>query len=406
LSLDQAHTVTGGRILKGARNWWFVGPSGIARLSSRHLTADGGLTPAAEHRLAESGLLNVQAPSSYSLTVLTSTDCNLGCGYCFQNTGQDAAGGNSPPRIAHARLTSETIDAALSFTGRQMAAAGLDKLKILLFGGEPLLNPRGCVELLTRAADYGLDYAWMISNSTLLTPALARKLSDANLSCIQVTFDGDRDDHDQIRVRRANGGTFDTIVGRIARASDVTSIRWLLRVNVSHLNYPGIDGLIERLAAKIDPARCTIYFSRVGDVGVGYGNDLLHTGELTASFSRWHRRALDLGFRVTRPNANQPCTTCGWTSGRYGAVVNADGMLSSCWETAGRPDWQVGSVLDGYLPEAALGSRWIGCGDLYQYDEDEQALSAFRDAVDADLIDYLEETGRLQQMSASAEAGR
>jgi uncharacterized protein len=36
------------------------------------------------------------------------------------------------------------------------------KLRILLFGGEPLLNPRGCLALLARAADYGMSYAWMI----------------------------------------------------------------------------------------------------------------------------------------------------------------------------------------------------------------------------------------------------
>ena len=38
--------------------------------------------------------------------------------------------------------------AILEFARQRMAAAGLEGCTILLFGGEPLLNPRGCVELL------------------------------------------------------------------------------------------------------------------------------------------------------------------------------------------------------------------------------------------------------------------
>jgi len=367
----------------------------VARLGTQHLNAGGGLRPSAERQLRERGLLTVAPDDTYWLTVLTSTDCNLGCGYCFQNISQDPAGGNRPPRIAHARLTSDTITSVLGFADRQMAGSGLQKLSILLFGGEPLLNPRGCLELLSRAASHSLRSAWMISNATLLTPVLARQLAELGLRSIQVTFDGDRDVHDRIRVRRSHGGTFDMIVRNIARASESTPIRWILRVNTSHHNHDGIDALVERLATSVDPSRCSIYFTRVGDVGIGYANDLLHTGGLAASFIRWQRRAIDLGFTVRRPRAHVPCATCGSGDGRGGGVVNADGSVASCWETAGKPGWEVGSITNGYLPSEQTTGRWIGCGDLYRYNEDAQALVSFRDTVDAALLDYLDETGRL-----------
>ncbi|MFG2715761.1 radical SAM protein [Streptomyces goshikiensis] len=386
----------GARLLKGERNWWFLGPGGVARLRDRHVTAEGALHADAERRLHDSGMFTPGRISAYSLTVLTSTHCNLGCGYCFQNTAQDEAGGSRPPRIGRSRLTSQTITEILGFTERQMAAVGLDKLRILLFGGEPLLNPRGCLELLERAAGIAPTSAWMISNATLLTPSLARRLADLGLTSVQVTFDGDRADHDRIRVGRADGGaTFDKIVGNIAKASEDTPLQWTLRVNVSQETFPGVDALIDRLAAALDPARCTLYFARIGDVGVGYANSLLHTGELPAAFTRWQRRALDLGFTVGRPSARKSCVTCGHTDGRYGAVVSADGTLASCWETAGKPDWEVGTVTDGYLPGAQTRDRWIACQDLYRYDEDARTLARFRDSVDTALLDYLQETGRL-----------
>lgn len=383
----------GARLLQGERHWWFLGPGGVARLNAGHLTPDGALRPDIERRLRERGLLSSAPRRSYALTVLTSTDCNLGCGYCFQNTGQDRADGVRPPRITHARLTSPTITSILDFTRRQMAAAGLERLRILLFGGEPLLNPKGCLELLSRAAEQSLSSAWMISNATLLTPGLARELSGRGLDTVQVTFDGDRDDHDRIRVRRSHGGTFDTIVGNLAEATEATPIRWILRVNVSHHDHGGIDALIDRLAARLDPARCTMYFARVGDVGIGYRNDLARTRELSAAFAGWQRRALDRGFTVSRPSAHRPCPTCGHRDGRYGAVVNADGILSSCWETAGKPGWEVGTVTGGY--RQGVDSRWIACQDLYRHDEDEQP-TVFQDSVDAALLDYLDQTGRLR----------
>lgn len=190
--------------------------------------------------------------------------------------------------------------------------------------------------------------------------------------------------------------TFDKIIRNIALASEATPLRWTLRVNVSQETFHGVDTLVDRLAAELEPQQCTLYFARVGDVGVGYANSLLHTGKLTDAFTRWQRRALELGFTVNRPGANKTCLICGHADGRYGAVVSADGTLASCWETAGKPDWEVGSVTDGYLPSVVTRDRWVACQDLYRYDEDARIRTRFRDCVDAALLDHLDETGRLR----------
>lgn len=383
------------RIIRGQRNWWFLGPGGIARMTGKHLTAEGILTPEAERHLRANGLYDVKSPSSYSLTVLTSTDCNLGCGYCFQNTGQDLSGKNRPPRISHARLTSATITTILEFAQRQMSATGFEKLHILLFGGEPLLNPRGCLELLARAADYGLASASMISNATLLTPELARQLSDLGLSAMQVSFDGDRDRHDLIRVRRSGGGTFDSIIANMAAASQASPLRWMLRVNVSDRNHSTVDGLLDQLAEQLEPGRCRISFAWVGDTGIGYANELRRTARVAEDFLRWRVRAREMGFKVSRPHAHSPCLTCSFDNGRYGATVNADGTLASCWETAGKPGWEVGTVASGYLPTEQVGDRWISCLDNH-YDDEDATQTAFDDVVDAAYLDYLDEKGQLQ----------
>ncbi len=383
------------RIIRGKSHWWFLGPGGVARLHARHLTGGGTLTPPAESYLREEGLFEVKEPTVYTLTVLTSTDCNLGCGYCFQNTGQDLNGGNRPPRISHARLESRTIGDILGFARRQMALAGMEKLHVLLFGGEPLLNPKGCEELLARAADHGLVSASMISNATLLSPMVAKRLSDLNLRSVQVTFDGGRSTHDLIRVRRSGGGTFDTIIDNMRAVSEVTPIRWEIRINVSHHNSGGVESLIDDLAERLDTSRCGLQLAWVGDIGIGYANTMEHSAELADRFFAWQRHAVGAGFDVGRPAAAHPCVTCSFDDGRYGATVNADGALSSCWETAGKPGWQVGTAAEGYLPVERTKGLWISCEDSTHYTDRAAEVTAFNDAVDARFLDFLDEAGRL-----------
>jgi uncharacterized protein len=390
------------RIIRGGQGWWFVGPGGTARLSPQDVTEDACLRPDVERVLRAKGLFRQNEYRGYSLTVLTSTDCNLGCGYCFQNTGQDGAGGTRPPRIDHARLTSETITRILAFTKRQMAQSGLDRLLLMLFGGEPLMNPRGSKELLRRAADCGLAYAGMTSNGTLLTPLLAKELYALGLRTVQVTFDGDRREHDLIRVARTGAPTFDAIVHNMARVSEATELAWTVRINVSHLNVEGIGALIERLAEKLDPARCALTLERIGDVGIGYRNDLSTTDGLATSFAGWLRRAVDLGFAVPPPRPYTPCQACSFRDGRYGAVVSADGTLSSCWQTAGKPEWTVGTVDEGYLPAHQTDDRWTSCDANYLEPTGPETLRRFDDQVDAALLDYLSATGRLPRPAVLA----
>lgn len=384
------------RLLKGAECWWYLGPRGIAQLRDEHLDGNGALTPSARGRLTEAGLCRRSRIGVYALTVLTSTACNLGCSYCFQNVAQDPAGGARPPRIAKIALTPSTIGRILEFTQARMREAGLRKLAVLLFGGEPLLNPRGCRELLVRAADVGMTQASMISNGTLLTAKMATSLEAVGLRGVQITFDGFREDHDAIRVTRAGGATYDRIVHNIAEVSGVSRLAWDLRVNVTHHNSSGIGDLIDDLAERLDPSRCRLYFSRVGDTGIGFENGLRFRDDTAEQFVAWNRRAIEAGFRIALPSADVPCQTCTVADGRYGAVVSADGTLSSCWETAGKPGWEVGTVAGGYLPTEVTAGRWTSCMDSYQYADSAEQREAFRDKVDAAVLDYLAASGRLK----------
>lgn len=391
------------RLLKGAHGWWYLGTRQPVRLSDAAVDPDGNLRTEVVDRLRAAGVDGPPPAPEYSLTVLTATACNLGCAYCFQNTGQDETGGSRPPRIASSMLTRRTAARILDFASARMAESGLEKLHIHLFGGEPLLNPAGCLNLLELAADHGLHSARMTSNTTLLTPELAERLSALGLSSVQVSFDGDRAEHDRSRVRRSGGGTFDQILTNMARAGEVSSLRWTIRVNVSRLNRDGIPGLLRHIAERVDPARCHIGFNHVNDNGIGFDEVLSYERELAESFARWTIEAYESGFAIREPRAARACVTCDYRDGKLGAVANADGTLYSCFESAGKPGWEVGTAEGGYLPAERTEGRWTGCGYEHR-GKDAAAARRFRDEVDGRVLDYLYDAGRLGARTSGADS--
>lgn len=74
------------RLLAGETGWWAVCGSRVARLPEEAVI-EGQLRGTARSELADAGFLLVPDRSTYAVTVLTATACNLGCAYCFPEHG-------------------------------------------------------------------------------------------------------------------------------------------------------------------------------------------------------------------------------------------------------------------------------------------------------------------------------
>jgi uncharacterized protein len=382
------------RLIKSKFGWWFIGNRTWTLLKHEAVDTDGELSEATVAFLRREGAFEPRVPRSFSLTVLTTTSCNLGCGYCFQNVALDPNGGRSPIRIDRGRLSLAAINDIVKFTSERMQVAGLDKLYMLLFGGEPLLNSRACLTLLDKANDIGLTAATMTTNGVLLTSRLAKSLELAGIVGAQVTFDGSREDHDRIRFKQSGEPTFDRIVRNVAEASNATNLRWNLRVNVSHHNFARIGQLFNELDGRIEPQRCTVTFAWVGDAGFGYSNELQRIEEVSDGFVAWNIAAIEAGYQVIRPTMRTTCQICSEPGGRNGAVINADGRLYSCWQSAGKRAYEVGNISDGYNTSSDVIDRWVTCG--YEYEQTDPAIAdKFQDQVDGRILDYIYTTGRL-----------
>ncbi|TDC85046.1 radical SAM protein [Micromonospora sp. KC606] len=386
------------RLLRGRDSWWAVHGNRVARLPLAAVHGEGPaptLTPQARAALAEGRFFASPNADTYAVTVLTATACNLGCSYCFQNTALPPPGSSAPPRIRAATLTSDLIARTTAFVQRQMSRFGQGQASLLLFGGEPLLNPVGAVRILRALQPLNLVDADIVTNGVLLTPRLAGQLTAAGLRRMQITFDGARPDHDRIRVTRDGRATYDKILRNVADAVRRTDLSWTFRVNVSHRNIGDLDRLIEDLASVTVPGRTSLHLSLVDDVGLGYDNAVGYTPGLADRFIALHARAIEYGMTIPVSKPLTACPYCSTFGGDGGAVINADGHLYSCWETAGREGWSVGDVTDGYLPAETIRSRWVPCDyDILPHGSDEQAREFF-DRVDATALDGMYAAGRL-----------
>lgn len=380
------------RLIAADDGWWVLREDAVAHVPPEAVRA-GALTSEALIALRDAGLRDAPTEAPFALTVLTATSCNLGCSYCFQNTTGSAAAARpstnpyAPARIARHLLDERTTVDIVRFVSDRMTAKGFTTVRLLIFGGEPLLNPRGTLHLLKSLAELGLAGADIVTNAVLLTAPLARELAEAGLEQVQVTFDGSRAEHDRTRVDHRGHGTYDHILRNVQRAADAApSLRWQFRINVSSTNVSSLDDLIDDLTQLRLSRPAEVYLALVDDVGVGYADALDYTSMLADRFKNLLTRAMDGGLSAPPfSNSAAGCAFCGDVGGGTGAVINADGSLYSCWETAGKPEWRVGDVVQGYASPEQIQSRWVSC----DYDVTDHGSAVSTDAFYTDVNAFL-----------------
>lgn len=349
------------RIVTGPRSRWAITPGKAVRLPRWTVTTDGRIRAPFSHLL--NSLVSGQHTKTpaYHLTVLTTTACNLGCSYCFQNVAPSEEGKFKPLRIASRTLTSSLAQDIGEFTRKQVADGGYLGLDLLVFGGEPLLNPRAVYALLEELNPMEPFTASMVSNAVRLDVRTAQRLVGLGLAEVQVTFDGVAADHDRVRIDHRGRPTYERIVANLADAIEHTELRFNLRVNVTRANAAGVHDLIADLRQRIDPRRCRMHFAVVDATQAGF-DATAEVDVLDHEFLPWHLAAVEAGFAVDPPVAAKGCRYCDTMGGRDGAVIGADGKLYSCWDSAGQAGYDVGTVADGYLPEESMAERWVSCG--------------------------------------------
>ena len=113
--------------------------------------------------------------------------CNLRCSHCYHNFQEKAKG-----KVMTKEEAFSMIDDLVNNTERW------GFLPFLHYsGGEPLLR-KDLFEIAKYAKKLGVEQR-ILTNGTLLTSDIAKRLSDANITRVQISVDGKKDTHNKVR---------------------------------------------------------------------------------------------------------------------------------------------------------------------------------------------------------------
>ena len=153
-----------------------------------------------------SNLLNRQL----ELTILPTEKCNLDCIYCYED-------------FKIGKMDAKYVEAIKKLIN--IRAPELEKLTIQWFGGEPLLGYSIIMDIMHHVNELQNLYSriklisTITTNAYLLSPNKLSELVSLGVNEYQITFDGDKTEHDKLRIRRGDmGGSFDNIWNNIVSA--------------------------------------------------------------------------------------------------------------------------------------------------------------------------------------------
>lgn len=173
-----------------------------------------------------------------ALVIAPTLHCPLECRYCYVDRDKDKAA-----------MERAAIDALKSFFLKKIVRSR--GAAVCWTGGEPLLVLDTVAELnsffLNEAKNKNIPYQCsMVTNGYLLTAAICDRLKQCGIDKLQVTLDGCREYHDQLRHTSGGGKTYDRIMANLVTAVK-TGLKITLRSNINKDNHEGIFKLIDDL---------------------------------------------------------------------------------------------------------------------------------------------------------------
>lgn len=292
-------------------------------------------------------------PDSYPITVLdlhVCHVCNLRCRYCYSGEGDYGMG----KKFMSKEVARASIEFLMERSGK------MDNPRVVLFGGEPLMNFDLIRYIVDDCSDIPKKYNKkiefsMTTNGTLLEDNVIEYLNSRNIHVL-VSIDGDRETHDRMRIFADGSGSYDVMLPKIQKLLKSRKGRVSARTTYSkyNLDLVGIaehltglgfgnvylsgcwmDGSSDYELTKADVPRLREEFGRMREY-------LLH--KIKNREYRWASSMLQK--KIMTVHTPQPrLYPCG--AGKNYLAVTPDGDLYFCHRFAGNDRFKFGNVFTG-----------------------------------------------------------
>gem|GEM_PF-2085803 len=263
-------------------------------------------------------------PTLLRLTVVPTLNCNFSCSYCYQqHSGQ--------------RRMNDSVYGAIFRCIRRKIVQGVRDVRIMLFGGEPLMLARHWMPWLGQWRRHCLEAGVQFSakattNGYLLRdPAVTNQVLTSGCTNFQITLDGTQVLHNLTRPSRRGRATYMAVVAglrNLAAHPDMTSCT--IRINHSRATvaptamHAFLQDVVE-ITGKDD--RFRIDHQRAADLGGTVLQELPYD-EFAAMLPSLKRLTHESGLKPVRDS--YPGDRACYASSRNSLVVMPDGRLAKC----------------------------------------------------------------------------
>ena len=164
-------------------------------------------------------------------TILTTTDCNARCFYCYEK---------GRPKKYMSKATAEAV-------ANYIANNSSDNINFRWFGGEPLYNTQAIDIICAKTKQNGIDFkSTIISNGYLLNEDILNKCKYLwNVKLVQITLDGPKEIYNKTKAYINDDiNPFDTVIKNIQQLLK-NRIKIKIRINVGMHNFDSLFTLID-----------------------------------------------------------------------------------------------------------------------------------------------------------------
>lgn len=256
-------------------------------------------------------------------TILTTTDCNARCFYCFEAKSQKIT------------MSDEIANKVVEYIERSRCKESKE-LAITWFGGEPLCNQRAIDIICVGLKDKGLDYyCTMMSNGYLFDKPTIEKAKELwNLYKVQITLDGTEKIYNKVKAYKNNDkNAYERVLNNISDLLD-SGIKVAIRLNIDAYNIQDVKLLVKELASRYkDKDGCAVYSHTLFENNGGCNNKRTHElrKEICDQQRELEKEIVSLGLKCTPyRKKNEFKTNSCMADSPNSIVILPDGHLTKC----------------------------------------------------------------------------
>lgn len=308
------------------------------------------------NRLKFSSYLTRFSKNSLRLTIAPTMACNFKCVYCYEGS-----------RVKEAVMSEEVVQGIIDYVKK----SGCQSLHITWYGGEPLCAWNKILDINKRIEELNLKEFTqnIVTNGSLLDEEKINFMYEKKFKTIQITLDGNEENHNKNRPMKNGQNSFQTIMSKLDLLYSIykktgTHLQVNIRVNISEENLTSFPEVYKIINDKYSG----YFYTYPAFVTKSADNDCMTSTCLTfekeAEYILKLSKVDKINTYTLYPQRNKIVGCGAQLLNTY--VIDPSGDMFKCWEDIGKTERSVGNVLTGQKDKCNINYEFIMASTAFE----------------------------------------